>query len=143
MSYVVDDTIYARFYVGATGLASGVFTKAVHLNGGASGQAITITEDALGYYFVSFVANSQGNWGLRIDYNDFHFSAHYKVSLHLLNEDVTSFTVGKSVGEWLNIIKKYVRNRLKISGSQYTVYEDDNVAVFETGTTSTTERLPP
>lgn len=143
MSYVVNDTIYARFYVGATGLASGVFTKALHLDGGVNGGAITIVEDALGYYFASFSATSAGSWGLRIDYNDFHFSGHYKVITHLLNEDITTFVTTKTVGDWLNIIKKYVRNRLKITGSAYEVYEDDNSTVFETGTTSTTERTPP
>ena len=143
MTYVVNDTIYARFYVGTTGLASGAFTKASHVNGSVSGQTVTIVEDALGYYFASFPAVSAGNWGLRIDYNDFHFSAHFSVSRHLLDEDVTSFVVSKSVGQWLDIIKKYVRNRLKITGSAYDVYDDDGSTVYESGTTSTTERTPP
>lgn len=143
MSYVVNDTIRARVYVGATGLVSGAFTKALHLNFSPSANAITITEDALGYYFISFPADAAGVWGLRVDYGDFHYSQHWPVKLHLLNEQADLFNAAKTVGNWLNIIKFYVRNRLRITGTTYEVFQDDGATVFETGTVSTTERTPP
>lgn len=43
---------------------------------------------------------------------------------------------------YLDAIKKYVANKLTISGSSYEVFKDDGTTSFETGTTSATGRNP-
>lgn len=47
-----------------------------------------------------------------------------------------------TAGDYINKIKKYVANKITISGSTYSVKEDDGSTEFESGTTSTTERTP-
>lgn len=48
-------------------------------------------------------------------------------------------------GEWVDDVvttRKYVRNKFAVSGSAYTIYEDDKATPFETGTVSQTDREP-
>jgi hypothetical protein len=59
-----------------------------------------------------------------------------------LNEVLASFLTAGSIGAAINKIRVYVRNRLVISGGNYTIYEDDDTTPHETGTVSTTERNP-
>lgn len=58
------------------------------------------------------------------------------------DEFVAGHLVFGSVGHYLNTIKKYVANKLEISGTTYTLYEDDASTPYETGTSTTTERTP-
>lgn len=69
----VNTTIYQKFFIGVTGLVQANFTAALFLNNIASGVSFTITEDALGWYNISFLNNAYGDWLLRIDIQDYHF----------------------------------------------------------------------
>ena len=49
------------------------------------------------------------------------------------------------IGGWVDdvvLARKYLKNKLTISGSTYTLYDDDGITALETGTTSTTQRVP-
>lgn len=65
--------IHQKFYVGVTGLTQASFTAALFKNNVASAVSFVITEDSLGWYDVSFVEDSDGDWLLRIDYGDYHY----------------------------------------------------------------------
>lgn len=58
----------------------------------------------------------------------------------ILDTDVEDWSSG--LGSYIDTIKKYVSNRMTISGTNYTIYKDNGSTVFETGTTSNTERTP-
>ena len=58
----------------------------------------------------------------------------------LLDTDVEDWASG--LGSYIDAIKKYVANKLTISGSNYEVFKDDGSTSFETGTTSATGRNP-
>ena len=47
-----------------------------------------------------------------------------------------------TAGDYINRIKKYVANRLVVSGGAYSIKEDDGTTEFEGGTISSTERAP-
>jgi hypothetical protein len=137
-----NQIIKGKFYVKTTGLSQGAFTLRLEKDGVLSGISITITEVGTGYYLASFTPDSAGIWTLSIDYNDYHLVGEWPVRVHLLNEVLASFLTAGSIGAAINKIRVYVRNRLVISGGNYTIYEDDDTTPHETGTVSTTERNP-
>lgn len=139
--YYPGQAIRGKFFVKTTGLVQGNFTTNLQQDGSNAGT-LTITEDALGWYNFSFTPATGGKWVLRIDYNDFHFSGEWSVQNHILNESVASFQNAGSVGKYTKDSRHYARNRLVISGSNYTLYEDDDTTPYESGIVSTTERNP-
>lgn len=63
----------------------------------------------------------------------------------ILDEPISGHTTAGTLGDYINRIKKYVRNKLSLSAESsgtYTVYEDDGTTPHETGTFSTTTRIP-
>ena len=56
--------------------------------------------------------------------------------------DIDGVYAAGTAGDYLNRVKKYVANKLTVSGSTYSVKEDDGSTEFEGGTTTTTERSP-
>lgn len=140
--YYPNQQIKERFYVKTTGLSQGSFTIRLEVDGVLSAVSVTITEVGAGYYLVSFTPNAVGIWTLSIDYNDYHLIGDWAVRTHILNEVLSSFLTAATIGNAINKIRVYVRNRLVISGGNYTIYEDDDTTPHETGTVSTTERNP-
>lgn len=140
--YYPNQIIRSKFFVKTTGLSQGAFTIRLEKDGVLSGISVTITEVSSGYYNASFTPDSAGIWTLSIDYNDYHNVGTWAVRTHLLNELLASFLTSGTIGHTINRIRIYVRNRLVISGSNYTVYEDDDTTPHETGTVSSTERNP-
>lgn len=139
--YYPGQTIRVKFFVKQTGLSQGSFTTQLQQDGVNAGS-LTITEDAIGWYNAFFTPASGGKWTLRIDYNEFHLSGEWSVQNHILNEVVASFQNAGSVGKYTKDSRHYARNRLVISGGNYTLYEDDDTTPYEVGTVSTTERNP-
>lgn len=58
----------------------------------------------------------------------------------ILNTDVEDWATG--LGMYIDYIKKYVSNKLTISGSNYTIYKDDGITTFDSGTTGASGRDP-
>lgn len=56
--------------------------------------------------------------------------------------DIDGVYAPGTAGEYVNRIKKYVSNKLTVSGSTYSIKEDDGTTEFESGTITTTERTP-
>lgn len=140
--FLVNETIRSLIYLSATGLTIDSVTYKITKNGVDSGLVPTLAEDSDGWYYFSFTPTTVGNYNARVTYGDFLFTLTYPVRLHLLNEVVSNFLTNNTVGNYLNKIKIYVRNKLVISSGNYTVYEDDNSTIHETGTVSTTQRAP-
>ena len=69
------------------------------------------------------------------DVDDFKLTA-----AEILNTDLEDYAVG--MGAYIDTIKKYVSNKLSISGGNYTLYKDDETTTFDTGTTGPTGRNP-
>ena len=61
----------------------------------------------------------------------------------ILDTAVSGHTTAGTVGDYLNRTKKYVANKAAISGTTYTIYEDDGTTPFQTGTIVTQSQRTP
>lgn len=71
--YAVNDTAYFIIYVGATGLLERDFTFELENDNAATAQVMTITEQALGFYDVSYQMDAIGDWHGRVTYGASQF----------------------------------------------------------------------
>ncbi len=61
----------------------------------------------------------------------------------ILDTAISGHTTAGTVGDYLNRTKKYVANKAAISGTTYTIYEDDGTTPFQTGTIVTQSQRTP
>lgn len=165
LSTAVKDEIYVSSGGSAvTGLTNGSFTKLLFKDGAVASETITIAEinsgTAPGVYSVSFTPTvGVGDYvflvyvtaspGVKFT-NNFPVRAALPVATEIadvvLEELVSDHeAVTGSLAAFVRIIKNYVRNKLVLtdpSTGTYTLYKDDEIATFETGTFSSTTRDP-
>lgn len=105
---------------------------------GASFSSVSMTQtdatNMAGYYHYDFNTNGLAD-------------AVYTVRATTVTAGVVNgpWTGEIKIGGWADdavLARKYVRNKLTLSGSTYTLYDDDGTTVLETGTTTTTNRTP-
>lgn len=130
---------------------------------GVTGATITLTirRNADGYYWdgAAFGASFSSVSMTETDATNMAGYYHYDFNTNGLADAVytvraTTLTAGVVNGPWTGEIRiggwvddvvlgrKYLKNKLTISGSTYTLYDDDGTTILETGTTSTTNRTP-
>lgn len=140
--YLVNETIRLLVNFGSAGLSINDISYELRKNGTIDVTSVTLVEDSNGWYYVNFTPATVGNWNIRLTYGDFSYSSDIPVRLHLLNEVVSNFLSNNTIGNYINKIKIYVRNRLVISSGNYTIYENDGSTTHESGTVTTSERNP-
>lgn len=137
-----------------TGLLPASFTISLFKDGVVSLLPVTIQEVAgkNGFYRTTFTPNDEGLWSLDVVVTSkpsIRYQNSYRVrnieetvAQEILDAPVPSFNVPGSVADYLNRTKKYVANRVLISGGTFVIKEDDGLTDFETGTITPSERKP-
>lgn len=137
-----------------TGLLPASFTISLFHNGTNSLLPVTVEEVAgkPGFYSVQFTPDQEGLWSIDVIVTSkptVRYQSAYRVKNleeeiadTILERPVDSFNTPGTVADYLNKTKKYTANRVLISGSVYTVKDDDGLTDFETGTITPSERTP-
>lgn len=155
--YPVSVQLVDSFYLSTTGITNANFSKLLFKDGVASADAITVTESGTspGVYNVSFTPSAAGfytylvwetakpkiRWTENFQVGDAIPSA-ASVADAILDELVSAHLTAGSLGDYINRVKKYVANRLVITGTTYSVKEDNGSTEFQGGTITTGERAP-
>lgn len=152
--YSPDTTIVEEFKenFGVSGLSDGDFTKTLTLNGATSAIVVTVANITSDRYSVSYTPNAVGHWTVRVwrtAQPTVKYSQTRKVSTPIASQVwdalVSSYTVAGSLGERLNLIYKWLRNKIiksAASAGTYTLYDDNETTPLATGSFSSTERNP-
>lgn len=85
-----NSAIYDKFYVGTTGLVSGNFTINLEVDGASSAQAVTVAEDALGWYEYNFTPNVSGEWNIKITYSSIGYTNSWTVMMTAASEHMSN-----------------------------------------------------
>lgn len=143
--YPPNEAVKLTFYQGTTGLVEGDFTKTLFKNGISSAIAVTVTEISAGYYLATFTPDAEATWHVvvyKTTEPTMQFTGEVRVAKHELDLLAADHVTASTIGFYINAIKKYVANKLGLSGDTYTLYEDDGTTPYATGTSTTTERTP-
>lgn len=155
--FPVNAAVVDSFYLPTTGITNANFSKLLFKDNAPSGDAITVTESGSspGVYHVAFTPTQAGNytylvwetakpkvrWTENYQVGDAIPSAE-QVADAVLDEAVAGHVSAGTLGDYINRIKKYVANRLVITGTAYSVKEDNGSTEFQSGTITTGERAP-
>lgn len=159
--FPLDAAVVDSIYLTTTGLTNGSFTKLLFRNNAAAAESITVTESGTtpGVYHISFTPTTAGSGAGLYTYLVWEtakpqivWTEGFQVGEAIpgaatiagavLNEAIAGHVTAGTLGDYINRIKKYVSNKLTVTGTTYSVKEDNGTTEFQSGTITTGERTP-
>lgn len=159
--YQLDIQIVDTIILATTGLTNGSFSKLLFHNNAAASEPVTVTESGTtpGVYHITFTPTAAGSGAGTYAYlvwetakPNIRWTESFEVGTGIplaadiadavWDEVLAAHLAAGSAGEYANRVKKYATNKLTISGSTYSVKEDNAVDEFESGTITTNQRTP-